>query len=113
MKLFRYIFCPAKRAIVGLILTACLTSAHLISAQELANTGSNSSLPDAPQTSGTTNSMTGTTTRFIGYMTNKSLIFPDIAFSPGPLTKEQKFKLFVNHEHFASLHFRHWSQCRL
>jgi len=37
-----------------------------------------------------------TTTRFVGYATSKSLIFPDIATSPGPLTAKGKFKLFVN-----------------
>lgn len=36
------------------------------------------------------------TTRFLGYATNKSLIFPDIATSPGALTAPAKFKLFVN-----------------
>jgi hypothetical protein len=33
---------------------------------------------------------------FIGYATNGSFIFPDIATSPGPLTTGGKFKLFVN-----------------
>lgn len=36
------------------------------------------------------------TPRFLGYASNKSLIFPDIATSPGPLTPQGKFKLFVN-----------------
>jgi hypothetical protein len=95
MKLSKHTLCPAKRALAGLMLTVCLASAPLILAQESANP-SNSSLPDAPQPQGTTNSTAGTTTRFVGYMTNRSFIFPDIAFSPGPLTAEQKFKLFVN-----------------
>jgi len=34
--------------------------------------------------------------RFIGYATNPSAFFPDIATSPGPLTTPRKFKLFVN-----------------
>lgn len=38
----------------------------------------------------------GTTAAFIGYATNGSFIFPDIATSPGPLTTAGKFKLFVN-----------------
>jgi hypothetical protein len=37
-----------------------------------------------------------TTSRFIGYATNKSIIFPDIANSEGPLTAGGKFRLFVN-----------------
>lgn len=36
------------------------------------------------------------TPRFLGYASNKSLIFPDIATSPGPLTAAGKFKLSVN-----------------
>lgn len=96
MKLSKHTHCPVKRALAGLVLIACLASAHLISAQEPSTPGSNSSLPDPPQPQGTTNSTAGTTTRFVGYMTNRSFIFPDIAFSPGPLTTGQKFKLFVN-----------------
>jgi hypothetical protein len=38
----------------------------------------------------------GTTAAFIGYATNGSFVFPDIATSPGPLTTAGKFKLFVN-----------------
>jgi hypothetical protein len=37
-----------------------------------------------------------TTTRFIGYVTNRSIAFPDIATSEGPLTPGEKFRLFVN-----------------
>jgi len=36
------------------------------------------------------------TSRFVGYATSKSLIFPDIATSPGPLSSKGKLKLFVN-----------------
>src|SRR5215475_13018421 len=38
----------------------------------------------------------GTAAAFIGYATNGSFVFPDIATSPGPLTTARKFKLFVN-----------------
>ena len=38
----------------------------------------------------------GTAAVFIGYATNGSFVFPDIATSPGPLTTAGKFKLFVN-----------------
>ncbi|MGB2636386.1 MAG: hypothetical protein WAM58_20820 [Candidatus Acidiferrum sp.] len=37
-----------------------------------------------------------TTTRFVGYMTNRSIVFPDIATSEGPMTPGEKFRLFVN-----------------
>jgi hypothetical protein len=37
-----------------------------------------------------------TTTRFVGYVTNRSIFFPDIATSAGPLTTGGKFKLFVD-----------------
>jgi len=50
----------------------------------------------AQQGSASPNSSESTTTRFVGYAINKSLIFPDIATSPGPLTQKGKFKLFVN-----------------
>jgi hypothetical protein len=57
--------------------------------------GTNPSLPDSPsQQQGS--SHTGTTATFIGYATNRSIFFPDIATSPGPLTTGGKFKLFVN-----------------
>jgi hypothetical protein len=39
---------------------------------------------------------TNTATRFLGYVSNRSLIFPDLATSPGPMTTSGKFKLFVN-----------------
>jgi len=60
-------------------------------------TGSTSSKPDSPQPkqqapAGTTSG----TTRFIGYATNRSILFPDIATSPGPLSPGGKFKIFVN-----------------
>jgi len=45
---------------------------------------------------GPPSSHTGTTNVFIGYATNGSFVFPDIATSPGPLTTAGKFKLFVN-----------------
>jgi hypothetical protein len=38
----------------------------------------------------------GPAARFVGYATNPSTFFPDIATSPGPLTTTRKFKLFVN-----------------
>ncbi|HXY01562.1 MAG TPA: hypothetical protein VEI54_11625 [Candidatus Limnocylindrales bacterium] len=60
--------------------------------------GGQGSLPDSPQpkTQGTTSPGTGHGPSFIGYMTNKSVIFPDIATHPGPLSAGGKFELFVN-----------------
>jgi hypothetical protein len=51
-------------------------------------------LPDSPQPK--TESTEGAPAKFIGYVTNRSLIFPDIATSPGPLGTGGKFELFVN-----------------
>lgn len=67
-------------------------------AQKPAGAGAgNSNLPDSPQPKpdATVNSR-GTTQRFIGYVSNKSFVFPDIAASPGPLPSSGKFKIFVN-----------------
>jgi hypothetical protein len=85
-----------KQLSVSLILSACLFCPHLASGQAAVGTGTNvAPLPDSPTPYVNTSSQ-GTTTRFIGYMTNKSFIFPDIAFSAGPLKTEEKSKLFVN-----------------
>ncbi len=37
-----------------------------------------------------------TTTKFIGYVTNRSLVFPDLATNEGRFSTGEKFKLFVN-----------------
>ena len=68
-------------------------------AQQPAGAGSgHATLPDAPQAKqqDNANPVVDTTSKFIGYMSNKSIAFPDIATSPGPLSTGQKFKLFVN-----------------
>jgi hypothetical protein len=54
-----------------------------------------SPLPDSPSAQQPA-APTGTAATFIGYATNKSILFPDIATSSGPMTDGQKFKLFVN-----------------
>src|SRR5579862_7833633 len=66
-------------------------------AQQPAGAGAGSStaakpLPDAPQPK---EEETGTA-HFVGYLTKKSLFFPDIASSPYPLSAWQKFELFGN-----------------
>jgi hypothetical protein len=55
-------------------------------------------LPESPQpkTEPAAAGSTGATTKFIGYMTNRSLVFPDIATSPGRISTGDKFKLFIN-----------------
>jgi hypothetical protein len=68
-------------------------------AQEPAGAGTKSTpLPDSPQPKpqASQNPAMATTTRFIGYVTNRSIVFPDIATSEGPLSTGQKFGLFVN-----------------
>lgn len=55
-------------------------------------------LPDSPtpKPQEVSASNEGTATKVVGYLTNRSLFFPDIATSPGALTAGQKFKLFLN-----------------
>jgi hypothetical protein len=68
-------------------------------AQNLSDTDSGgTSLPDAPRaaTQAAPNTEPSTTSRFIGYASNRSFFFPDLADSPGPLSTGEKFKLFVN-----------------
>ena len=82
---------------VSLAIAIC--SPFSVLAQKPAGAGSGSAtLPDLPQPKQDENSnaVMGTTTKFIGYISNKSIAFPDIATSPGPMTSGQKFKLFVN-----------------
>jgi len=78
------------------LLGSVLGSALSLAAQEsvIASAQSPDSSPSRQQTIPDSNE--GTTARFIGYATNPSIIFPDIATSPGPLTTQGKFKLFVN-----------------
>jgi hypothetical protein len=88
---------PTIRLSASLILGFCLFSPFLTSAQEPAGAGtSRTTLPDSPKPQGNTTPAVNTTNRFIGYMTNKSFVFPDIAYSEGPLSTGEKFKLFVN-----------------
>jgi hypothetical protein len=74
-----------------------LTSPTSGFAQNPAGAGT-SSLPDSPlpKQQSPPNSAKGTTSKFIGYVSNKSIVFPDLASNPGPLAVGGKFKLFVN-----------------
>ncbi len=77
----------------------CLLFSKTTFAQRPEGAGSgSSSLPDNPQpkTQDNANPAQETTEKFIGYITNRSIAFPDIATSQGPLTNGEKFKLFVN-----------------
>jgi hypothetical protein len=79
------------------LLGSVLGSALSLAAQQpvVASTQSSpDSSPPRQQTAPGSNE--GRTARFIGYATNPSIFFPDIATSPGPLTTGGKFKLFVN-----------------
>jgi hypothetical protein len=80
----------ARRLLAGWLLVVGLCSVTAVAQDETAKATS----PDAPSTQ--SSQPVGTTTRFIGYMTNPSFFFPDIAFNRGSLTTGQKFKLFVN-----------------
>ncbi len=54
-------------------------------------------LPESPQPkSDSSGTVMGTTEKFVGYVTNRSLVFPDIATNPGSLGTGGKFKIFVN-----------------
>jgi hypothetical protein len=72
-----------------------------VNAQQSAGAGAphtTSSTPDSPQPKQQTSeeSSTGATSHFIGYVTNRSIFFPDIASSPGSLSSGGKFKLFID-----------------
>jgi len=84
---------------VCLAFAALIAMAGTAAAQQPAGAGSGSqSLPDAPQPKQqpTTNAPEQAAGKFVGYMTKRSLFFPDIATSPHPLSVGGKFELFVN-----------------
>lgn len=59
--------------------------------------GSDSSKPDSPQPKqDATPQPSGQNKSFIGYVTSRSIVFPDIATNPLPLSPGGKFKIFVN-----------------
>jgi hypothetical protein len=63
-----------------------------------AGTSSTKSLPETPQPkdNGGVPTPMEATGAIIGYMSNRSIAFPDIAHDAGPLSTGGKFKLFVN-----------------
>jgi hypothetical protein len=90
---------PSNRTTLApaLLLLVCFLGPLTAFPQEPAGAGSGrTSLPDSPKPQGQVNPAIDTTERFIGYMTNPSVVFPDIAHSEGPLSTGEKFQLFVN-----------------
>lgn len=86
-----------------MLCVAALALPILIGAQQPAGAGgssssSNSSKPDSPQPKqeATANQQGSATARYVGYVTTRSIFFPDIATSPGPLSVGGKFKIFVD-----------------
>jgi hypothetical protein len=82
-----------------LTIAALLSLATNSAAQQPAGAGAGSqSLPDSPQAKQPpdANAPAQGTGKYIGYVTKRSLFFPDIAASPHPLSTGGKFELFVN-----------------
>jgi hypothetical protein len=90
---------PSRRVVIVLLVGAASLTPPGLTAQQPAGAGtSKASLPDSPQPKlqGQTSATSAAASRFIGYATNKSFVFPDIATDPRPLSVGGKFKLFVN-----------------
>jgi hypothetical protein len=88
---------PRKLIVVLFPLLLCCFSR--LNAQQPAGAGTrNLPLPESPEPKGPPSSspLVDTTSRFVGYMTNRSIFFPDIASSPGPPTPTGKFRLFID-----------------
>jgi hypothetical protein len=93
--LVRRVFRASSHALLGV----ALFSPIAVQAQNTAGAaGGAVSLPDSPQPQqqDASDATKGTTSRFIGYVSNRSLIFPDLANSPRPLSAGEKFELFAN-----------------
>jgi len=101
MKKVRGNSAAAMRAGIGaMALCLVLGAASGARGQQPAGAGSgakSTTLPDSPQAKPEDqDSSTGVTSKVVGYVTNRSFFFPDIATTPGPLKSSEKFKLFVN-----------------
>jgi hypothetical protein len=99
VNIFKNLVCPAFRVSQCVLLGISLSSPISALAQNPHDTGTAAaSLPDSPQPQqqGELNAGKDATSKFVGYVSNKSFIFPDLATSPGPLSIGEKFKLFVN-----------------
>ena len=93
-------FSHIPRKLISALALFLLLPCAATSAQQPAGAGTKSTkdLPESPQPkdSGVMSSSVKATGQVVGYLTNRSLFFPDIATSPGPLSTGDKFKLFVN-----------------
>ena len=89
---------PLRHGRVWLLCAVLSFTAASLRAQQPSGAGTGRTLPDSPQpkAQGQTGATGAIATRFIGYATNRSLVFPDIATAPEPLSPGGKFKLFVN-----------------
>jgi hypothetical protein len=79
---------------------AALAIPALASAQQPSGAGTSNApatRPDSPQPKQDASVKPGGgTNRFVGYVTSRSIVFPDIATNPLPLSPGGKFKIFVN-----------------
>jgi hypothetical protein len=79
---------------------AVLAIPAIVPAQQPSGAGTSSApatKPDSPQPKQDASVKPGGgTNRFIGYVTSRSIVFPDIATNPLPLSPGGKFKIFVN-----------------
>src|SRR5580704_4576686 len=95
----RTVVCTAYlRVSIAIVMAGLLFAAPRSRGQESATVVARE-LPDSPLPQSqqpTEPPKGGVTSTVVGYMTNRSLFFPDIATSPGPLSTGQKFKLFLN-----------------
>jgi hypothetical protein len=85
--------------VLGLWLAALAIPALALAQQPsgAGTSGSSSAKPDSPQPKQEAAPQpSGQSKGFIGYVTNRSIVFPDIATSPLPLSPGGKFKIFVN-----------------
>ena len=98
MKIHLHFLRPTLRGSRWLLLGLALASPGQLLAQKPVGAGSSGSLPESPQpkAQGTTSPTTSATSSFVGYITNKSFVFPDIATRSLPLSTGEKFELFVN-----------------
>ncbi len=99
LKTNQHLVRPSVRIARNVILGVFFFAPSFLLAQRPAGAGTGTtSLPDSPQPKpqDTSNAAVDTTSKFIGYVSNRSFIFPDIANSAGPLTAGEKFRLFVN-----------------
>jgi hypothetical protein len=89
----QFLHLPFKKfGAVALCLPLC--AAATLRAQQPAGAGTKT-LPDSPQPQAEHEEPSGAG-KVVGYVTKRSLFFPDIAVKPGPMSVGEKFKLFAN-----------------